>query len=141
MEVDFSQIGQNIALQDVVTATSVKLNEQTEAKAEQSSHQQETKEGQERQNIADIKESSFNDSINIESAVTEISDFLQATNRQLSFSIDDRSDRAIVKVTDSVSGEVIRQIPSEEVLALSEKIKELQSDVGSAVGVLFNKQV
>ncbi|MFT5676420.1 MAG: flagellar protein FlaG, partial [Paraglaciecola sp.] len=46
-----------------------------------------------------------------------------------------------VKVTDSETGEIIRQIPSEEVLRLSERLQNLQLDVGAAVGVLFNKHV
>ena len=80
-------------------------------------------------------------SADIQSAVGEVSDFVQAQNRNLNFSFDDEAQRSIVKVTDSETGELIRQIPSEEVLRLSERIKNLQSDVGSTVGVLFNKEV
>lgn len=80
-----------------------------------------------------------NDSI--KAAVEELSDFAKASNRQLNFSVDENSDRAVVKVTDAESGEVIRQIPSEEVLKLSERLRDLQSDLGNAVGILFNKQV
>ena len=77
----------------------------------------------------------------IESAVGEISEFVQAQNRNLNFSFNEESNRSIVKVTDSETGDLIRQIPSEEVLKLSERIRDLQSDVGAAVGVLFNKEV
>lgn len=77
----------------------------------------------------------------IQSAVGEVSDFVQAQNRNLNFSFDNEAQRSIVKVTDSETGELIRQIPSEEVLRLSERIKNLQSDVDSTVGVLFNKEV
>lgn len=77
----------------------------------------------------------------LEAAVVEISDFVQAQNRNLNFSFDEGSNRSVVKVTDSESGDLIRQIPSEEVLRLSGRIKELQSDVGVAVGILFNKEV
>jgi len=77
----------------------------------------------------------------VESAVTEINQFVQFKNRELNFSFDDSSKRSVIKVTDSESGDVIRQIPSEDVLKLSERIKELQSDLGAAVGVLFNKEV
>jgi len=77
----------------------------------------------------------------IQSAVGQVSDFVQAQNRNLNFSFDDESQRSIVKVTDSETGELIRQIPSEEVLRLSERIQNLQSDVDSTVGVLFNKEV
>jgi flagellar protein FlaG len=77
----------------------------------------------------------------IDSAVTEISEFVQATNRQLNFSVDEDSKKQVVKVTDTESGEVIRQIPSEEILELSDRLRDLHTDVGTAVGVLFNKQV
>lgn len=80
---------------------------------------------------------------NVEAALAEVSDFVQAKSQDLSFSFDSESNRSIIKVTDAGSGEVIRQIPSEEVLKLSERIKSLQSDVGETIGlgVLLNKEV
>ncbi|WP_026375635.1 flagellar protein FlaG [Aestuariibacter salexigens] len=142
MDIDFSQIGQNVAAQ--VAAQNASQNtsrsEQPEKMTAQTGDNNEQKSSQGPQNVADIvTERNVSDG-EIETAVADISDFVQAQNRQLSFSIDEDSRRSVVKVTDSESGEVIRQIPSEEVLALSERIKELQSDVGAAVGVLFNRQ-
>lgn len=77
----------------------------------------------------------------IESAVQEIQTFLQAQNRNLAFSVDEGTNRSVVTVKESASGDVIRQIPSDEVLRLAERIQDLQQDIGSSVGVLFNKQV
>lgn len=77
----------------------------------------------------------------IEIAVSEVRDFVQSQRTNLNFSFNDDSNRSIVQVTDSDTGELIRQIPSEEVLALSDRIRGLQSDVGEAVGVLFSKEV
>ena len=77
----------------------------------------------------------------IETAVSQLTEILQTNNRQLSFSVDEGSNKQVVKVTDAVTGEVIRQIPSEEVLKLSERLQDLQLDVGTAIGMLFNKQV
>ena len=77
----------------------------------------------------------------IEVAVKEVESFLQVQNRNLSFSIDDNTDRSVVTVKDSSSGDVIRQIPSEEVLQLAERIKSLQEDIGSSVGVFINNKV
>lgn len=76
-----------------------------------------------------------------EQAISEVGEFLQTLNRHLSFSVDDTSDRTIVSVVDQSSGDVIRQIPSEEILRIAEKIKDLQNDVGSAVGILVNKAI
>jgi flagellar protein FlaG len=77
----------------------------------------------------------------IETAVSQLSDFVQTNSRQLNFSVDEGSNKQVVKVTDAESGKIIRQIPSEEVLKLSERLQDLQTEVGTAVGVLFNKQV
>lgn len=77
----------------------------------------------------------------IESATRDIEQFLQAQNRNLAFSVDSSTQRSVVTVTEANSGDVIRQIPSEEVLRLAERLRELQTDVGSSVGVLFNNQV
>lgn len=139
MDVDFSQVGQNVAVQtprqEFVRQNAV----EQQALNEQNNRSVKAESGQDSLRQVD-NNTATNNVGNIETAVAQISDFVQARNRQLAFSIDEESQRSVVKVTDSESGEVIRQIPSEEVLALSERIKELQSDVGAAVGVLFNKQ-
>ena len=77
----------------------------------------------------------------LENAVQEAESFLQTQNRNLAFSIDDETKRSVVTVKDSESGDVIRQIPSEEVLALAERIQDLQQDVGDSVGVFINNRV
>jgi flagellar protein FlaG len=78
-----------------------------------------------------------------EVALAEVTEFIQTKNQDLTFSYDNESNRSIIKVTDANSGDVIRQIPTEEVIKLSERIKELQSDVGSSggIGVLLNNEV
>lgn len=77
----------------------------------------------------------------IETAVRQLSEFVQTNSRKLNFSVDEGSNKQVVKVTDAQSGDIIRQIPSEEVLRLSERLQDLQADVGASVGLLFNKQV
>ena len=77
----------------------------------------------------------------IDIAVSQLSEFVQSNNRQLNFSVDEGSNKQVVRVSDAESGEIIRQIPTEEVLKLSERLQDLQTDVGNAVGLLFNKQV
>jgi flagellar protein FlaG len=63
----------------------------------------------------------------LDSAVASISSFVQGVQRSLDFSVDDASGEVIVKVTDRDSGEVIRQLPSEEALRLSEQLESLRS--------------
>ena len=55
----------------------------------------------------------------VESAVSKISDFIQNFQRDLVFTIDEESDRLVVKVVDSVTQEVIRQMPEEETLSIA----------------------
>ena len=63
----------------------------------------------------------------VEAALSNIQDFVQHIQRNLSFALDESSGRVVVKVTDAESGELIRQIPSEEVLKLAESLSEARS--------------
>ena len=51
----------------------------------------------------------------------------QSIDRKLQFSVDDSSGRTVIKVLDPQTDEIIRQIPSEEVLRLAERIADAQS--------------
>lgn len=77
----------------------------------------------------------------ISDAIESIQSFVESNQRNLSFSVDEDSQRSVVSVTDASSGDVIRQIPSEEVLELAQRLQELQADFGSASGVFFNREV
>lgn len=63
----------------------------------------------------------------VESAVSKISDFVQNFQRDLLFSIDEESERLVVKVVDSETQEVIRQIPSEESLRIARHLDSADS--------------
>ena len=89
---------------------------------------------------ADTEDSERNGA-KLEEAVAKVESFLKVQNRDLAFTIDENTNRSVVTVKDSSSGDVIRQIPSEEVLKLAERIQELQQDVGNSVGVFINNQV
>ncbi len=74
------------------------------------------------QNVPPRNEKATEKTEEIESAVSQISDFVQNYQRALQFSIDTESDRLIVKVVDSETQEVIRQIPSEEMLRIAKNL-------------------
>jgi len=63
----------------------------------------------------------------LESAVQSMQSFAQSISRDLDFRIDDDSGRVVVQVIASDSGELIRQIPSEEALKLAEHLNEMRS--------------
>ncbi|MBA3034111.1 MAG: flagellar protein FlaG [Gammaproteobacteria bacterium] len=44
----------------------------------------------------------------------------------LDFSIDDSTGKSIVRITDNETGELIRQIPSEEMLAIAQSLDRMQ---------------
>ncbi|MCK8688358.1 flagellar protein FlaG [Pseudomonas umsongensis] len=63
----------------------------------------------------------------LEQAVTSIRDFVQSTQRNLDFSIDDKTGTVVVKVIATESGEVIRQLPSEAALKLAQTLSDASS--------------
>lgn len=63
----------------------------------------------------------------VEDAVASIQEFVQSVKRDLNFAVDDGSGQVVVKVTDPSSGDLIRQIPSEEALQLAENLTEVRS--------------
>ena len=63
----------------------------------------------------------------LEQAVTDIREFVQASQRNLDFSIDDSTGTVVVKVIATDSGEVIRQIPSETALKLAQNLSDASS--------------
>lgn len=70
----------------------------------------------------------------LESSVSQLKELVQSVQRDLQFSIDDFSGRTVITVLDSKTEEIIRQIPSEEVLALAKNIESMK-------GVLFSAEV
>ena len=59
-------------------------------------------------------------------ALAYVNRALQQSNKNLEFTVDSDTERPIVKLVDSESGEVIRQFPTEEALAISRAIDDFQ---------------
>ena len=68
------------------------------------------------------------ESVEIRDAVTRINKIVQNIQRDISFNMDEDSGRTIIRVIDSGSGELIRQIPSEEVLAIATLLRDVQEN-------------
>ncbi|WP_084306008.1 flagellar protein FlaG [Phytopseudomonas flavescens] len=60
-------------------------------------------------------------------AIAKMQDYAQSVRRNLDFQLDDSTGRVVVQVINSDSGEVIRQIPSEEVLELASRLEDARS--------------
>ncbi|CUS31519.1 putative Flagellar protein FlaG [Candidatus Nitrospira nitrificans] len=69
----------------------------------------------------------------IEEAATRVNEVLSLANPQLRIRVDDETERVVVKVVEQESGEVIRQIPPEELL-------ELEKYLSSPKGLLLQEQ-
>lgn len=61
----------------------------------------------------------------IEQAVRDIQRAAQSMASELNFSVDQESGKTVVRVIDSTTQQLIRQIPSEEVIAISRAINRL----------------
>ncbi|MCF6217713.1 MAG: flagellar protein FlaG [Gammaproteobacteria bacterium] len=61
----------------------------------------------------------------LDDVVKNLNDHIQQYRRELQFQIDDESGRTVVKVMNVENGEVIRQMPSEQVLAMSHQLSEI----------------
>lgn len=62
----------------------------------------------------------------LRAAVEKIQEFVSSTASDIKFSIDEESGRTVVRVVDSETQEVIRQIPSQEMLDLAQALDKLQ---------------
>jgi len=58
------------------------------------------------------------------SELKKVNDFVQSVQRDLQFSVDKDLDRTVIKVVDSDSGEIIRQIPEDIFLELARRLKQ-----------------
>jgi flagellar protein FlaG len=75
------------------------------------------------------------DRAQVEEAVAKVKQKIQvASNNSLDFSIDDATGKMVVRITDKASGELIRQIPSQEMLDIARSIDRLQ-------GILVKQKV
>ena len=74
----------------------------------------------------DLKAGGFNER-DMASAVEHLNGLVQAIRRELQFRIDEVTGRTVIKVIDADSDEVIRQIPSDQVVALIAHLQEFAS--------------
>ena len=69
----------------------------------------------------------------LQKAIDQLNDQMKDKNRDLSFSLDERINRTIITVKKLETGEVVRQIPSEEFVKLAHSLEDMK-------GLLFNKE-
>jgi len=70
----------------------------------------------------------------VEKWASSINDFLKSNNMSLRFQVVDETDQIVVKIVNNDTGETIRQIPSEELVELAERMRD-------AAGLLVDKKL
>lgn len=76
----------------------------------------------------------------IEEVASKLQEFVNLIDKKLQFSVDEDSGRHVVTVSDKLSGDVIRQIPSEEVLRLARNLSDL-AETASRSGKIITTSV
>ena len=69
----------------------------------------------------------------LQQAIDQLNSQMKEKNRDLSFNLDERINRTIITVKKMETGEVVRQIPSEDFVKLAHSLEDMK-------GLLFNKQ-
>lgn len=67
--------------------------------------------------------------------VSRLNDYVQTLRRDLVFRVDKETEKIVVTVVDPETGEVIRQIPSEEMMAVARALGQIQQ------GLLFDAKI
>jgi flagellar protein FlaG len=65
--------------------------------------------------------------VDVDRAVERLNELMSNTQRMLRFRVDEGSGRTIITVINETTKEIVRQIPAEEVLAVSQTLEELGS--------------
>ena len=75
----------------------------------------------------------------LDQAIEAVAGYVQNIARDINFSINENTNNYVVTVTDQESGEVIRQIPNEEMLEISKNLEDAQRRNADKVhkGLLF----
>jgi flagellar protein FlaG len=81
------------------------------------------------QNIQDVR-----------NAVKELNEFTEKIQTNLRFSVDEGSGRSVITVTDTQTGDTIRQIPAKEALAVANIIRDAIAADIEKVGLLLAEQ-
>ena len=74
----------------------------------------------------------------LQNVVKRLNEHVQMISRDLQFSVDEQSGRSVIRVVNAETQELVRQIPSEEVLRISQYIKEQTDEVA---GLIFHTSV
>lgn len=67
--------------------------------------------------------------VELDRLVAQVNDFAKKFNRELQFDVDDELGRTVIRVVDKESGELIRQIPTDDFLAIAKQLKKFSEEL------------
>lgn len=67
----------------------------------------------------------------VRETVHNLNDYVQSQHREILFEVDEVTGDTVIKVRDSNTDEVIRQIPSEELMALARRMLQMSEEKGN----------
>ncbi len=79
---------------------------------------------------ADRAEEAWPDRQQLDAEVSGVNDLVHELQRELHFAVDEYSGETVIKVVDSATDKVVRQIPAEDIVRLRQRLEE-------AAGALF----
>jgi len=71
--------------------------------------------------------------------VAQVNQHLQQAQTDLKLQFDSASGRTVFQVVQQGTGEVVLQVPSEEVLGMSRRVREMEGQAGAS-GALVDKE-
>ena len=69
------------------------------------------------------KSASIPDPIDVQKAVEKLNTIAESQRKNITFSVDEKSDSTVIKVFKTQTGELIKQFPPEEILAMRAKVR------------------
>jgi len=76
----------------------------------------------------------------LDDTVTQLNDSLQNIQRNLEFSVDKDAGQIVINVRDKETDEIVRQIPSEEVLELAKNLHKISKQASEKLDEQISKR-
>ena len=64
------------------------------------------------------------DTADVKKAIEKLNEFVQSQKKYVNFSVDEETHSSVIKIYKTQTGELLKQFPSEEILALAAKLRK-----------------
>jgi len=86
------------------------------------------------ESVADSIERAKLSAEQLQASVEQLNQMMKEGQRSLAFSVDESAGEVVIRISDSETNELVRQIPTEEALAIREHLDQV-------IGMLFSEKV